>query len=180
MGRCAILNKLKNSKHIISFFGAYFLLMISLIFFAVSYDGGGKASNRSNEVTSTFNKEMKLYEDRQVQKEFASADTKDRWKPSNQFIISALTLASVLDVVIILIWAKKRNIGTSQKYTGKRLTDHKWFWNLIAMGIVQPEQGKMVLKWRNMLLFIILMAALKYFISRKLDCRESALQQLGI
>ncbi|MGX6441722.1 hypothetical protein ACWM35_00630 [Neobacillus sp. K501] len=174
------MNKLKNSKHIIYFFGAYFLLMISLIFFAVSYDGAGKASNRSNEVTSTFNKEMKLYEDRQVQKEFASADTKDRWKPSNPFIISALTLASVLDVVIILIWAKKRNKGTSQKYTGKRLTDHKWFWNLIAMGIVQPEQGKMVLKWRNMLLFIILMAALKYFISRKLDCRESALQQLGI
>jgi hypothetical protein len=169
----------KHSKYTFTllFFAGYLLLMSSLIFFAVSYEGGKKSSNSRNEVASAFNMEMKKYEEKKVQKEIKN---KDKWKPSNAFIITSITIASVLDVVIILIWAWHSNRRETENRGLNKWAEKKWFWNLVAMGIIQPENGRLVLKWKNLILFIALMVALKFYISKKLESRESAWQLLGI
>ena len=164
----------KRRKSIIIFFSAYALLLGSLIFFAAQYRGGEKPKKQTNEISQVFNTEMKKYEEEKVQKEIASAD---KWKPSNQFVITAISAASVLDVVIILIWAYFRNKQPDPNRKS-RWTDSKWFWNLIAMGIVQPINGRLKIKWRNLILVIGMLILLKLFLAKKLESKDSALQIL--
>ncbi|OLS36904.1 hypothetical protein [Bacillus sp. MRMR6] len=106
---------------------------------------------------------MKKYEEKKVQKELIN---KDKWKPSNAFIITAISIASVLDVVIILFWAWSSNRKETENRGLNKWTEKKWFWNLVAMGIIQPENGRPVLKWKNLILLIALMVALKFYISK--------------
>jgi hypothetical protein len=169
----------KHSKYnfTLLFFAGYLLLMSSLIFCAVSYEGGKKSSNSKNEVSAAFSTEMKKYEEKKVQKEIIN---KDKWKPSNAFIITAISIASVLDVVIILIWAWSSNRKETENRGLDKWTEKKWFWNLVALGIIQPENGRLVLKWKNLILFIALMVALKFYILKKLETRESTLQLWGV
>lgn len=115
------------------------------------------------EIQESFKKEMNVYETRKVKRE---AELSERWRPSDRFVIIALTASSILDIVIVLLWARHEN----RKREGKpqtvkpRLTDHKWFWNIVTMGIVQPKNNKLVISWRNLVLVIIAM----YFVKKSL------------
>ena len=46
----------------------------------------------------------------------------------------------------------------------KRWTDSKWFWHIIALGIVQPKNGRIVVNWRNLLAAFVLLTVLKFAI----------------
>ncbi|RSD29095.1 hypothetical protein [Mesobacillus subterraneus] len=51
---------------------------------------------------SIFKEEIKIHEAKQVEKK-RSLKESGRWQTSNQFVIIALTTASILDIVIVLI-----------------------------------------------------------------------------
>lgn len=72
--------------------------------------------------------------------------------------------ASVSDVAIILIWARHVNRKKEGREDTKiGLTDRKWFWNIVALGIVQPKDSKLVLNWRNLILAVAAMYILKKY-----------------
>jgi hypothetical protein len=155
------------AKKTIAFFLLYFALMTSIIV-GVTFSQSEKQQeavdkSSSIEIQESFKKEMNVYETRKVLRE---AELSERWRPSDRFVIIALTASSILDIVIVLLWARHEN----RKREGKpqtvkpRLTDRKWFWNIVAMGIVQPNNNKLVISWRNLILVIIAM----YFVKKSL------------
>lgn len=152
------------AKKAACFFILYFLLMVSIII-GVTTSNPAKQEKEvhNNSVGESFKKELSVYESKKVQRE---AVLSERWRPSDRFVIIALTASSILDIVIVLLWARHEN----RKREGKpqpvkpRLTDRKWFWNIVAMGIVQPKNNKLVISWRNLVLVIIAMYFVKKFL----------------
>jgi hypothetical protein len=150
-----------SGKKLIGFFVVYFLLMASLIGGVIYGKQQPKENNKAVvEVGKSFKEELQGYEKK---KELREAEISDRWRPSNRFVMIALTASSVLDIIIVLLWArhenKKREGGTG--YDKPRLTDRKWFWNIVVMGIVQPKNNRIKVNWRNLILFMIAMYILK-------------------
>lgn len=159
---------MKNlKKMIIYFFAGYAFLMISLIYFALHVDIQKIEEANKHEILDTFSEELKKAQDKSEQR---AAENEGKWQPSNQFIMTAMIGASILDIVIILLWAryenKKRAGGTVNP---RRITNQKWFWNLIALGIVQPKDGRIVLNWKNFVGVILFMIFLKFWISDRLQ-----------
>jgi competence protein ComGC len=155
------------AKKAAGFFILYFLLMVSIIA-GVTTSNSAKQKKEVHshsvlDIGESFKKEMSVYEIRKAQRE---AELSDRWRPSEWFVIIALTASSILDIVIVLLWARHEN----RKREGKpqtvkpRLTDRRWFWNIMAMGIDQPKNNKLVINWRNLVLVIIAM----YFVKKSL------------
>ncbi|MHC0037765.1 hypothetical protein [Pseudoneobacillus sp. C159] len=155
-------------KKVLGFFLVYGILMASLILGVVKKDKAGNETleQPKSEVSHTFQMEMKKYEQQKIEKEIKNAD---KWKPSKRFVATSIAIASVLDVVIILIWARyenKKRAGKSATLK-KRWTDQKWFWNIVALGIVQPKNNKIVVNWVNLIVVVMALYFLKqYFIDR--------------
>jgi hypothetical protein len=151
-----------TKKQVIGFFLLYALLMFSIIFGVTATPSKTKVDQPpvKSEVAKTFNEELVKYEEKQKEKAIKEAG---KWKPSKQFVATAMIIATVLDIVIILVWAylqnKKRDSAATE--SRQRLTDKKWFWNVVAMGIVQPKGRKLVVNWKNLVLFIVVMYFLK-------------------
>lgn len=170
-----------------AFFFIYLILMGSLIYFAMTNQNAEnmKTNSKQTEVTTqkqeeiseTFSKEMKLYEKKKKQKEIEQAG---KWKPSKTFVIIAISLSSVLDIVIILIWAKHENRKREGALPSnrKKWIDQKWFWNIIALGIIQPKNNRLVINWKNVVVFIIFMYLLKTLFLKFLDNKSSSDQSL--
>jgi hypothetical protein len=163
--------KKRHNKQIISFILIYSFLLGSLIYFSTSKQtspSNDSATTKTSEVSHTFSKEFKIYEEKKLQKELES---KGKWKPSKSFLIISISIASVLDIVIIVLWAKHENKKRESKDSRdqRRWTDKKWFWNIVAMGIVQPKNNRIVMNWRNFILFLLSMYLLKVLLFRLLD-----------
>lgn len=156
-----------SKKASIYFFAGYAFLMISLIYFALNVNLDEVEQANDYEVSDTFSEELKRAEAKSAQR---AAKIEGKWQPSNQFIMIAMISASILDIVIILLWAhyenKKKQGGVDNP---RRITNKKWFWNFIALGIVQPKDGRIVLNWKNLIGFILLMILLKFWISDRLQ-----------
>lgn len=147
------------------FFLFYFLLMSSIIFGVISSNGPKKELDESKssiqKFEDTFTTELRVYENK-IEKR--NATKSDRWRPSDRFVIIALTLSSILDIVIVLVWARYENRkreGQTDARAKPSLTDRKWFWNIVAMGIIQPKNNKLVLDWRNLIFVVIAMYLMK-------------------
>lgn len=161
-----------KTKKIIGFFAIYVLLMASLILGVIS---SGKSKNEvknsSPSVSEIFKEELK----KSTPKKQLEAAVEEKWRPSNEFVRNAVIGASVLDVVIILIWARHMNRKKEGRNDTKiRLTDRKWFWNIVALGIVQPKDSKLVLNWRNLILAVAAMYILKKYALDALLKEDSA------
>lgn len=149
------------------FFIVYLFLMASLIYFALNFKIGSEPAkitqNKQNDVAASFSKELTAHEEKIKQKEIVQAH---KWKPSKSFIITAISIASVLDIIIILLWARHENKKRqgAASLSRKRWTDQKWFWNVVALGIVQPKNNRIVINWKNLILFLIIMYILKTFL----------------
>lgn len=158
------------------FFVGYLLLMASLIYFAIHYKKDAdldKITHKQNEVAATFSEEFKAHEEKVKQKKIEEAN---KWKPSKSFIVTAISISSVLDIVVILLWVwhenkKQKGDATSSR---KKWTNQKWFWNVVALGIIQPKNNRMVINWKNLLLFLIVMYFLKTLLFKYLEERSSA------
>ncbi|TYS67439.1 hypothetical protein FZC76_12665 [Sutcliffiella horikoshii] len=155
--------KLNSSKFLFYFFGGYLFLIVALIFFSSSADisGGGSLED----IIPSFEEGMAHTEKKNEEK----AKKEPLWDVPNHIAAPILIMASILDIVIILLWARNENRKREAQEAGiipvkKRWTDSKWFWNFIALGVVQPNNGRIVVNWRNLIAAVILLTVLKFAI----------------
>jgi hypothetical protein len=156
---------LKNPFYkVAGFFILYLLLMASIVYGVMNSNitTGEKreSSSSSQKVEEFFSEEIKLYE---KSKGIREEEESDKWRPSNRFVMIALTLSSILDIIIVLLWARHENMKREEhpEPAKPRLTDQKWFWKIVAMGIVQPKNNKLVMNWRNLVLIVTAMYLMK-------------------
>jgi uncharacterized membrane protein len=165
-----------NRKKVIGFFLVYFLLLGSLVLGTMSFEATKhKTENetKNNEVTTIFKEELAKQEVKTKIKEEEFKQS-GRWKPSKQFVMTAIIIASILDIVIILIWAwhenRKKANQNEESTDKKRWAESKWFWYIIGLGIVQPKNNRLSVNWINLAVVIILMYIVKtVFINRLFD-----------
>ncbi|MCA1320446.1 hypothetical protein LC085_11045 [Bacillus tianshenii] len=158
-----------SSKHLpIVFFGGYAIIILAVIYFAST--ANIEIEGNKEKLTETF--QVKIEETKKIQQEKV-ANSKPLWDIPNHIAATAMILASILDIVIILLWARNENKKREAQEAGvipikKRWTDSKWFWNIIAMGVVQPKDGRIRIIWRNMLLALALLTGVKYLVIDRL------------
>lgn len=151
------------------FFVLYACLMGSLIFFGLTYSqtNNQKTEVKTNEVSSTFSKELKIYENEKKQKEL---NQKNRWKPSKPFVITAVGISSVLDIFIILLWArhenKKRRAAELMIVSRKHWSNSPMFWKIISMGMLQIKNERIHIHWINTFIVVVLMLILKFLLTK--------------
>lgn len=164
-----IMKTISPSKFNALFFIVYACLMGSLIFFAVTYNQSNskKIEVGTNEITLTFSKELQKYEEEKKQKEMIQTN---KWKPSRTFVITAIGISSVLDVLIILLWArhenKKREAANHTPLSSKKWVNSPKFWTLLSMGMLQIKHDRISIHWRNTILVVIMMLILKLAITK--------------
>ncbi|MCM3619925.1 hypothetical protein M3936_20335 [Sutcliffiella horikoshii] len=154
---------LNSRKFIFYFFGGYLFLIVALIFFSSSADltGGGS----TEDLVQSFEEGMAHTEKKKEEK----AIKEPLWDVPNHIAAPILIMASILDIVIILLWARNENKKWEAQESGiipvkKRWSDSKWFWNIVALGIVQPKSGRIVVNWRNLVAAFVLLTILKFAI----------------
>ncbi|NLP50071.1 hypothetical protein [Bacillus sp. RO1] len=155
--------KLNSSKFLVYFFGGYLFLIVALILFSSSADISGGGS--TEDIVPSFEEGMEHAEKKNEEK----AKKEPLWDVPNHIAATLLIMASILDIVIILLWARNENRKREAEEAGiipmkKRWTDSKWFWNIIAIGVVQPKNGRIVVNWRNLIAAGILLTVLKFAI----------------
>lgn len=151
------------------FFLIYFCLMVSLVFFAMNYSQMNKQDTykKTNEVSQAFSKELDRYEEEKKLKE-TNGESK-RWKPSRSFVITAIGISSVLDIIIILLWAKhenKKRAGLNVRNRKRKWTNSPRFWKLISMGMLQMKNERIHIYWINTIIVAIVMILLKYTLTK--------------
>lgn len=158
-----------SSKHLpLLFFGGYALIILAVIYFAST--ANITIEGNTEKFTDTF--QVNMEETKKIQEEKA-ATRKPLWDVPDHIAATAMVLASILDIVIILLWARNENKKREAEEAGiipikKRWTDSKWFWNIIAMGVVQPKEGRIRINWRNMLLAMAMLTGVKFLVLDRL------------
>ncbi|WP_174728543.1 hypothetical protein [Mesobacillus harenae] len=137
----------KNRKAIFGFFALYLILMGAGIYWITSYFDDRKLNDQPIEMSAKFkqeiDEELKVYEAKRKLEEIKNAG---KWKPSNTFFITALTAATILDIVLILLWARHEIRTREVRVSGatrNRWRDNKWFWNIVGMGNIQEKGGRL-------------------------------------
>ncbi|WP_244671245.1 MULTISPECIES: hypothetical protein [Bacillaceae] len=87
------------------------------------------------------------------------------------FVITAISIGSCLDIIVVLLWARHEN---KKKRDGQfsnpnRLTNKKWFWYLVSMGIVLHKDGKLTFSLKNFIVTIIFLVLLKLWLFDQLE-----------
>ncbi|MFS0862466.1 hypothetical protein [Fredinandcohnia sp. 179-A 10B2 NHS] len=122
------------------------------------------------QVTQSFQEALKKEQER-VEKRKAAEDP-DRWKPSPAFVLTAISIGAIADIVIVILWArhenKKRDESNSIHISKKRITDSKLFWWIIGLGIVQKKNDRLIIEWKYIVAYIVLGFLLKVWISKEL------------
>ncbi|RFB18450.1 hypothetical protein DZB84_05945 [Bacillus sp. HNG] len=126
---------------------------------------------RQTEATQSFEEALKADKERVEKKTEAQKD--NRWKPSPTFVLVAISIGAIADIVIVILWArhenKKRKFeGNETQLRKKRITDYAIFWWIIGLGIVQKKNEKLVIYWRYMVAYIVLGFLLKVWITKEL------------
>lgn len=157
----------RSTKTTIWFFTIYVVLMASLISAVVFVDFDQLTSSikQNSESDWTFQKERVMYE------RSAGDNRHQESKPllfnvSDEAAIIAVTAGAILDIVIVILWARRENkkIERNEVPRKKRWRDTKLFWNIVAMGVIQPKDGKYAVNWFNMIGVTILVHVLLYFL----------------
>ncbi|MBU8855695.1 hypothetical protein BGM24_27640 [Bacillus sp. FJAT-26377] len=118
--------------------------------------------------STTFKEELMKHEDK-VEENKNKEPEQLLFNVSDEFAIIAVTTGAILDIVIAILWARKEN----QKLNGKEISskkrwrDTKIFWNIVAMGVVQPKNNKYSINWFNMIGVTILLHFLFYILFTK-------------
>ncbi|KGX91178.1 hypothetical protein N781_05310 [Pontibacillus halophilus JSM 076056 = DSM 19796] len=158
-----------STKMTIWFFTGYVLLMVSLISVVVFVDFDGSTSPiNHNESNSTFKEEL-LKHEQKVEENKKIEPKPLTFNVSDEFAFLAVTVGAILDIVIVILWARNEN----KKLEGKELPDkRRWrdtklFWNIVAMGVVQPKNNKYCINWLNLIGVTILLHILFYILFTK-------------
>ncbi|MCM3596107.1 hypothetical protein M4D55_10005 [Metabacillus idriensis] len=151
-------------KKTLAFFMIYLALLGWMIFMAVHFT----SVKDNKDSTLQFTEELKKYEEKEKLKEKKTL----LFEVSNETAILAVTAGSIADIVIVLLWARRENLKnetngiTAEK---SRWRDKKWFWNIVAMGVVQPKNNRIVVNWKNMILMVIIIHILVIFLVRTIN-----------
>jgi hypothetical protein len=151
----------KSNMKILLFFTTYLLLMVSMIAAVSLIDY--KASKSPVEIPdTTFKQELEKHEKKV---EARQEEMKNRWNITNEMVLIAVSIGALLDVIIVYIWVKRENrkMDGKEKSSKKRWRDSKIFWNIVAMGVIQPKENKYVINWFNMIGAGILLHFFLYF-----------------
>jgi hypothetical protein len=151
----------KSNMKILLFFTTYLLLMVSMIAAVSLIDY--KASKSKVEIPdTTFKQELEKHEKKV---EARQEEMKNRWNITNEMVLIAVSIGALLDVIIVYIWVKRENrkMDGKEKSSKKRWRDSKIFWNIVAMGVIQPKENKYVINWFNMIGAGILLHFFLYF-----------------
>ncbi|QOR68101.1 hypothetical protein IM538_08325 [Cytobacillus suaedae] len=152
-----------------------FILLAAGIGFYYSSDNTpeGTLTNeaKQNEVKQAFSEALKADEER-IEKKKESEDP-DKWTPSPGFVLTAVSIGAIADIVIVILWARhenrKREIEDGTNLTRKkRLTDSNLFWWVIGLGIVRKRNDKLIVDWKYVLAYIILGLLLKVWLTKEL------------
>ena len=154
----------QSTKMTIGFFVGYFLLMMSLIGFAVFINSNNTPTTlplQNTEPTTTFQEDLtkeELLEEENKNEE----QKKSSSKVSEKFLIIAVSIAAVLDIIIVVLWARKENKKLSGKENSdkKRWRDTKIFWKIVTMGMIQLKNNKYSINWLNVIVITILLHVL--------------------
>ena len=119
--------------------------------------------------SGTAFKEEWLKHERTVAAPANKEPTQLLFKVSDEFAIMAVTAGAILDIVIVILWARKENQKAERhEILGKkRWRDTKIFWNIVAMGVVQPKNNKYSINWFNLIGVTILLHVLFYILFTK-------------
>lgn len=146
------------------FFIIYFALLCCLIYLAVTLKPSFQ-QEQPTEISSAFSKELQIQKHKQ---EMKAAENEGKWQPSNIFVITAISIGSCLDIIVVLLWARHENKKKQQGQFSNpnRLTNKKWFWfwYLVSMGIVLPKDGKLTFSLKNFILNVTLLVLLKLWL----------------
>lgn len=156
-----------SSKQTFMFFIIYFALLCCLIFAAGTLKPSFQ-KEQTSEISSAFSKELQIQKNKQ---EMKAAENEGKWQPSNTFVITAISIGSCLDIIIVLLWARHENKKKQQGQVSNpnRLTNKKWFWYLVSMGIVLPKDGKLTFSLKKFVLTVTLLVLLKHWLFDQLE-----------
>ncbi|MFD1780716.1 hypothetical protein ACFSFW_18790 [Fredinandcohnia salidurans] len=152
----------------------FILLAVGIGFYYANFDVPNKNAiidSEKKEVTQSFEDALKADKER-VEKDKAD-ESKNRWNPSPTFVLVAISIGAIADIVIVILWArhenKKRLIEEKNSHLQKkRITDNSIFWWIIGLGIVQKKNEKLVIDWRYVVAYIVLGFLLKAWVSKEL------------
>ena len=151
----------KSNTKIILFFATYILLMVSMIAAVTLIDF--EPSKSTVEIPdTTFKQELEKHEKKV---EARQVEKKNSRNISNETVLIAVSIGALLDVIIVYIWVKRENrkMDGKERSSKKRWRDSKIFWNIVAMGVIQPKENKYVINWFNMIGVGILLHFFLYF-----------------
>ncbi|AST90387.1 MULTISPECIES: hypothetical protein [Sutcliffiella] len=153
---------MKNNKVVTLFFSGYFLLLLSLILGVLFFQ---YERNEEETINLSFSEELEKYEKEVEVREMELSNSR-KWTVSKEFALTAVTIGAILDVVLVVLWAKYENKKKKSPaaFNKKRWRDSKWFWYIFAFGVIQPKNHKLVINWANMVTLFFLMHLLFFFL----------------
>lgn len=125
---------------------------------------------KDTEVTQSFEEALK--EDNERVEKRKAAEDPNKWKPSPAFVLTAISIGAIADIVIVIVWArhenKKREESNTIHVRKKRITDSNLFWWIIGLGIVQRKNNRLIIDWKYIVAYIVLGILLKVWITKEL------------
>lgn len=158
----------KSAKMTIGFFTGYVLLMASLISTALFADIDQTTSPiHTTESSPTFKEEFMEHERKAEEKK--NQEQEPLFHVSDEFAMTAVTAGAIADIVIAILWARKENrrLKGEEIPSKKRWRDTKLFWNIVAMGVIQPKNSQYSINWLNLISVTILLHVLFYLLFTK-------------
>lgn len=149
----------------------FILLAVGIGIYYSSNSTHEEKLTRQNEVKQAFDEALKAEEER-IEKKKESEDP-DKWTPSPGFVLTAISIGAVADIVIVIWWARhenrKRELEAGTNLARKRrLTDSSLFWWVIGLGIVRKKNEKLIVDWKYVVAYLILGVFLKVLLTKEL------------
>lgn len=165
INEAGVSNMSKSTKLTIWFFVGYVLLIGSLISTVALVDFDKNTSPiKITESNTTFKQELTAHERKVEEKKSTEQKKPLPFTVSDEFVMTAVTLGAILDIVIVVLWARKENKRLAEKElpSKKRWRDTKIFWNIVALGMIQPKNNQYSINWFNLIGVTIFLHLLFY------------------
>ncbi len=133
------------------FVSAYCFIMFSIIAIGIYYPKLDVPENRfivnsaQTYETQSFDEALKAHEEKTKGKK--ETENPNRWKPSSAFVITAISIGAIADIIIVLLWARHENKKREKEAEAnlprkKSITDYSLFWWVIGLGMIKKEERK--------------------------------------
>lgn len=126
---------------------------------------------KQSDASRSFEEAVKKDEERV--KGLKAAKDPNKWEPSPTFVMTAVSLGAIADIMIVILWArhenKKRALEAGESGTRtKRITDSNVFWWVIGLGIVRRKNERLVIDWKYVVAYIAVGLLAKVWITKEL------------